>query len=107
RPPPYPSPSLRRLSPLPTRRSSDLLSCSNPSVSILYHNLCQLPLLPRVYLFYQYVQNIHSGMLSPGKISHCLLSLFCHAVAFTTDRKSTRLNSSHRTISYAVFCLKK
>src|SRR5207248_9969024 len=27
-----------------------------------------------------------------------------HAVA---DRKSTRLNSSHRTISYAVFCLKK
>src|SRR5207248_11537117 len=25
----------------------------------------------------------------------------------TIDRKSTRLNSSHRTISYAVFCLKK
>src|SRR5437867_8729655 len=28
------------------------------------------------------------------------------SLAFT-DRKSTRLNSSHRTISYAVFCLKK
>src|SRR5258708_18856919 len=27
----------------------------------------------------------------------------CH----TTDRKSTRLNSSHQIISYAVFCLKK
>src|SRR5690242_21007334 len=25
----------------------------------------------------------------------------------TTDRKSTRLNSSHMSISYAVFCLKK
>src|SRR6266516_4275212 len=25
----------------------------------------------------------------------------------TRDRKSTRLNSSHRTMSYAVFCLKK
>src|SRR5437879_10955847 len=25
----------------------------------------------------------------------------------TKDRKSTRLNSSHRCISYAVFCLKK
>src|ERR1017187_3353542 len=25
--------------------------------------------------------------------------------AFSTDRKSTRLNSSHRCISYAVFCL--
>ena len=24
-----------------------------------------------------------------------------------TDRKSTRLNSSHQIISYAVFCLKK
>src|SRR5437867_5029258 len=29
------------------------------------------------------------------------------AVKSVTDRKSTRLNSSHRTISYAVFCLKK
>src|SRR5207248_11624195 len=27
--------------------------------------------------------------------------------ATPADRKSTRLNSSHRTISYAVFCLKK
>src|SRR5437764_15028664 len=27
--------------------------------------------------------------------------------AFGEDRKSTRLNSSHRCISYAVFCLKK
>src|SRR5436189_6313556 len=27
--------------------------------------------------------------------------------ATTIDRKSTRLNSSHRCISYAVFCLKK
>src|SRR5690606_40843088 len=31
-----------------------------------------------------------------------------HAAAHTnTDRKSTRLNSSHVKISYAVFCLKK
>src|SRR3712207_7937660 len=27
--------------------------------------------------------------------------------AFVRDRKSTRLNSSHANISYAVFCLKK
>src|SRR5256885_13271226 len=27
--------------------------------------------------------------------------------AFSADRKSTRLNSSHLVISYAVFCLKK
>src|SRR3989454_7737134 len=30
-----------------------------------------------------------------------------HAAEFGTDRKSTRLNSSHLVISYAVFCLKK
>src|SRR3989304_2221667 len=29
------------------------------------------------------------------------------ATALDTDRKSTRLNSSHGYISYAVFCLKK
>src|SRR5256885_4014882 len=29
------------------------------------------------------------------------------AVVVRTDRKSTRLNSSHLVISYAVFCLKK
>src|SRR5207248_10128376 len=34
-------------------------------------------------------------------------AIFLGARAFSRDRKSTRLNSSHRTISYAVFCLKK
>src|SRR5437867_5790583 len=29
------------------------------------------------------------------------------SLPLASDRKSTRLNSSHRTISYAVFCLKK
>src|SRR5437879_7581459 len=32
---------------------------------------------------------------------------FERAMARKRDRKSTRLNSSHRCISYAVFCLKK
>src|SRR3712207_8126417 len=30
-----------------------------------------------------------------------------HAAEARADRKSTRLNSSHANISYAVFCLKK
>src|SRR5207245_6192755 len=30
-----------------------------------------------------------------------------YTIAVTGDRKSTRLNSSHGSISYAVFCLKK
>src|SRR5437762_11245802 len=32
---------------------------------------------------------------------------FDRAWSIARDRKSTRLNSSHRCISYAVFCLKK
>src|SRR5256885_3835095 len=31
----------------------------------------------------------------------------CDSSVVGTDRKSTRLNSSHLVISYAVFCLKK
>src|SRR2546421_2124823 len=31
----------------------------------------------------------------------------CEVHEFAIDRKSTRLNSSHDQISYAVFCLKK
>src|SRR2546430_8308160 len=36
-----------------------------------------------------------------------LLVLQCQARCQGGDRKSTRLNSSHSQISYAVFCLKK
>src|SRR5438874_3600857 len=39
-----------------------------------------------------------------------LINMIAHramVAAFAEDRKSTRLNSSHVEISYAVFCLKK
>src|SRR5689334_24375467 len=36
-----------------------------------------------------------------------ILTLILAFVAPHRDRKSTRLNSSHSSISYAVFCLKK
>src|SRR2546422_5179749 len=38
-----------------------------------------------------------------GEVRDCLRG----ELVFTQDRKSTRLNSSHGYISYAVFCLKK
>src|SRR2546430_7784729 len=37
----------------------------------------------------------------------CRLRPRCFFPATDSDRKSTRLNSSHSQISYAVFCLKK
>src|SRR5258708_20664567 len=42
---------------------------------------------------------------SDGKLFS--FSLAQSALSATLDRKSTRLNSSHQIISYAVFCLKK
>src|SRR3712207_8088536 len=40
--------------------------------------------------------------LAPGTVFRCIgMGSVCQ------DRKSTRLNSSHANISYAVFCLKK
>src|SRR5437867_9753082 len=50
-----------------------------------------LPILPRI------VRVWLAGRLRP----------WVSAKDVILDRKSTRLNSSHRTISYAVFCLKK
>src|SRR5256885_12773328 len=43
------------------------------------------------------------------KLGQALAALFSDARidAVVSDRKSTRLNSSHLVISYAVFCLKK
>src|SRR3712207_9022634 len=43
---------------------------------------------------------VHSSFLNPPPTPGSPL-------AFPADRKSTRLNSSHANISYAVFCLKK
>src|SRR5258708_34530512 len=41
------------------------------------------------------------------KIIDLLLDFWRRRSAHEGDRKSTRLNSSHQIISYAVFCLKK
>src|SRR3712207_8756824 len=51
-----------------------------------------------------------SGAMGPAANQYTVtLSQVADAqtVSITVDRKSTRLNSSHANISYAVFCLKK
>src|SRR5947199_5575600 len=42
-----------------------------------------------------------------SRLQHCGGRGEAGAFRLTSDRKSTRLNSSHLGISYAVFCLKK
>src|SRR5207249_8161283 len=52
-------------------------------------------------LFHDLAARLHSV------IDFDFLTLVLHDAAKNVDRKSTRLNSSHVSISYAVFCLKK
>src|SRR5207253_7620568 len=48
------------------------------------------------------------GEVQASYYNPAAIGLFAsNGVQFTQDRKSTRLNSSHVAISYAVFCLKK
>src|SRR5580700_12317106 len=81
-----------------------------------------------LYLQYENrTQEIHFYINSPGgsvtatlaiydtmQFLECPIATYCMGIAasgaailLAADRKSTRLNSSHVEISYAVFCLKK
>src|SRR2546427_7558340 len=51
------------------------------------------------------VDQLHRGGVWDDRVSRPRAPLY--SPQCTTDRKSTRLNSSHSQISYAVFCLKK
>ena len=53
------------------------------------------------------LQHLCPSRLSGVRICPCLQYTEPGATEQTVDRKSTRLNSSHVAISYAVFCLKK
>src|SRR5437763_12249392 len=60
-------------------------------------------------LYRRFVARLFDGEFDPltlMKLKEVADELEAAADAFE-DRKSTRLNSSHRCISYAVFCLKK
>src|SRR5690554_7745475 len=57
-----------------------------------------VPLRSAIQMFLS--QNLWDGCLS-------LVNWRMERLLFVIDRKSTRLNSSHVRISYAVFCLKK
>src|SRR5437667_6745413 len=60
-------------------------------------------LFPYTTLFRSYDPKTNKWTL----ISTCFATHHLYFAKQVLDRKSTRLNSSHITISYAVFCLKK
>src|SRR6201996_9661701 len=59
---------------------------------------------PRSTLF-PYTTLFRSTSVPYASVWMSATSFFCPSIS--GDRKSTRLNSSHSQISYAVFCLKK
>src|SRR5438552_7763676 len=78
----------------PSRRSSDL--------EIVVQQLCLAGL--------QFRSQNHVAQFYRVREQRVFLELFegqVRIVVVHGDRKSTRLNSSHQIISYAVFCLKK
>src|SRR2546426_6157121 len=79
----------------PYRRSSDL--CNHA-----HHLLSSFGFRPRA------VGSLREGRRMPETARPAPPRFFRWMVLiFVRDRKSTRLNSSHLVISYAVFCLKK
>src|SRR5256885_1564197 len=92
---------------------SSLLSCARNSVDVCPASLSRVERNPACRQPHdsdrEKVPPI--GVMPPGHFENTNSTKIATGVAlirlFFTDRKSTRLNSSHLVISYAVFCLKK
>src|SRR5688572_32051149 len=88
----------------PTRRSSDLAARppgkAKPSVPVGNDDILRSDAAEPV---------AHTGFLGidAGRIAFRVARRRSLVASEHQDRKSTRLNSSHSQISYAVFCLKK
>src|SRR5206468_12179890 len=88
------SPDLRILYSFPTRRSSDLVPCAHGGGARLVRFRGRRPLDSR-----------QAGAAPSARVRRNFAR--ARGARAGLDRKSTRLNSSHDQISYAVFCLKK
>src|SRR5699024_11243847 len=87
----------------PTRRSSDLISCYLRCLPALRFVLLSL-IVRRLFVGSFLTESVTS--LRPLEGFFTLIGFSAISLS-TSDRKSTRLNSSHVSISYAVFCLNK
>src|SRR5690606_41871614 len=91
----------------PTRRSSDLKESLGQTVREHGYRLTLSD--DRTYTRYRVFRGHYDFATSSGfDISHIKTlpqGTSDHRPILVTDRKSTRLNSSHVKISYAVFCL--
>src|SRR5699024_12067814 len=65
-----------------------------------------LPIYFNFYIFYVLFIHLWKMQIIQLKFKSIIKMTIC-SIIFCLDRKSTRLNSSHVSISYAVACLKK
>src|SRR5205809_5360006 len=96
----YEHPHHRDLHSFPTRRSSDLVPARAQDAAAPFDG--DLQRLAEILGTLHYLRGI-CGSNEGAKWRNQMQAL----IDAETDRKSTRLNSSHGYISYAVFCLKK
>src|SRR5207245_11739230 len=94
---------LRVLPSFPTRRSSDLEALDHV---VRDHRARQI-LEEEAGLPFVHVDRYPAELAGLERFDHRLGVDQTAAARIDQDRKSTRLNSSHGSISYAVFCLKK
>src|SRR5438034_9731282 len=83
-----------------------------PSLTLLFFFFLMIRRPPRSTLFpyTTLFRSPHPADLREHRVAErCVAepSKSCEPICRYRDRKSTRLNSSHTVISYAVFCLKK
>src|SRR5690606_41778863 len=92
---------------LPSQDEIKLLTCASSCLSLFFFVLKRLSAMS---IFIPYTTLFRSA--AREQASHRLTRPIFQPIIFLQmfsigDRKSTRLNSSHVKISYAVFCLKK
>src|SRR5439155_22998674 len=92
-------------SPLQTPQLFFVLQLPPKSTLFPYTTLFRSP--TRLFLPATHIISISSSHASRTTCASFSTATYNSAPATNTDRKSTRLNSSHVAISYAVFCLKK
>src|SRR3712207_8654524 len=80
----------------------DALPISSLSTLVVFHVAVQAS----PHRFLERLCFVHCLILAPWSQMGCPC-MFELGSGLSIDRKSTRLNSSHANISYAVFCLKK
>src|SRR5438552_14114157 len=79
------------------------------SLSIVAEQTCSLVIPSHPFPWRQWAELLHQKIDHRSHLRRrvAIVRIGCKNTAHGIDRKSTRLNSSHQIISYAVFCLKK